>query len=354
MTARLRQLFPFSSFQQYLSVRCTHRWLQWIARQCRTDEHTSSSRTSSTVYQEGRTTLHMRQWQVLRSAGLKWWSDNALRLSASLSYYTLFSLAPMLIIVIAVAGIMFGQEAVEGQLMEEIQDLVGVESALAIQSMIQHARQPSTNATATVISFIAMVLLSTGVFVELQDALNLIWRITPQDTSAAAFWHIVKSRVFSFCLVLGIGFLLIVSLALSAAVAAIGRFFTALLPGPEVLIHGLYAVVSLALFTALFGMMFKILPDTSIAWRHVWMGAFVTAMLFTIGKVGIGLYLGKTGVASAYGAASSLAVILLWVYYSAMILFFGAEYTYVSTKMADADLGTVDHASDMNTGGLVS
>lgn len=295
------------------------------------------------------------QWHVLRHAGLKWWSDNALRLSASLSYYTLFSLAPMLIIVIAVAGMIFGQEAVEGRLMEEIQGLVGAESALAIQSMIQHAREPGANATATLISLIAMVVLSTGVFVELQDALNLIWRIKPTGTSAAAFWRVLKSRLFSFCLVLGIGFLLIVSLTLSAAVAAIGRFFAALLPGPEVLIHGLYAVVSLALFTALFGMMFKILPETSIAWRHVWMGAFVTAVLFTIGKVGIGLYLGKTGVASAYGAASSLAVILLWVYYSAMILFFGAEYTYVSSQMSKASLGTaIDQERGMNTERLVS
>jgi membrane protein len=286
---------------------------------------------------------------------MKWWSDNALRLSASLSYYTLFSLAPMLIIVIAVAGMIFGQEAVEGRLMEEIQGLVGVESALAIQSMIQHAREPRANATATLVSLIAMVVLSTGVFVELQDALNLIWRIAPQNTSAAAFWRLLKGRLFSFCLVLGIGFLLIVSLALSAAVAAIGRFFTALLPGPEVLMHGLYAVVSLALFTALFGMMFKLLPETSIAWRQVWMGAFVTALLFTIGKIGIGLYLGKTGVASAYGAASSLAVILLWVYYSAMILFFGAEYTYVSSQMSNPRPGTViDQPPGPNTGRLVS
>jgi membrane protein len=272
------------------------------------------------------------QWHILKQAALKWWSDNALRLSASLSYYTLFSLAPMLIVAIAVAGMLFGQEAVEGRLMEEIQGLVGMESALAIQSMIQHARQPHANATATAISLVAMVILSTGVFVELQDALNLIWRVTPHDTSAEAFWRVLKGRLFSFCLVLGIGFLLIVSLVLSAVVAAVGRFFTSWLPGPEVLIHGLYALVSLALFTLLFSMMFKILPDAFIAWRHVWMGAFVTAVLFTIGKVGIGLYLGKTGVASAYGAASSLAVILLWVYYSALILFFGAEYTYISAK----------------------
>jgi membrane protein len=196
---------------------------------------------------------------------------------------------------------------------------------------------------------------STNEKAAMLNALNLIWRIKPRESSAAAFWRIVKGRLFSFCLVLGIGFLLIVSLALSTAVAAVGRFFTALLPGPEMLLHALSAVVSVAIFTVLFGMMFKVLPDTSIAWRHVWMGAFVTALLFTIGKVGIGLYLGKTGVASAYGAASSLAVILLWVYYSAMILFFGAEYTYVSTKMSNTNLGTaIDHAPGMNTGRLVS
>lgn len=279
------------------------------------------------------------QWNIFKRAATRWWGDNALRLSASLSYYTLFSLAPMLIIVIAVAGMIFGQDAVEGRLMDEIQGLVGHDSAIAIQSMIQHARQEQVNATATLLSLTAMIVLSTGVFVELQDALNLIWRIQPESTSALAFWRVLKGRLFSFCLVIGIGFLLVVSLALSAAVAAVGRFFTALLPGPEILMHILYSGVSLAIFTILFGMMFKILPDAYIAWRHVWAGAFVTAVLFTIGKVGIGLYLGKTGVASAYGAASSLAVILLWVYYSALILFFGAEYTYVSAKMSGPPSG---------------
>ena len=293
------------------------------------------------------------QWTILKRTARRWWDDNALRLSASLSYYTLFSLAPMLIIVIAVAGMIFGQDAVEGRLIDEIQGLVGHDSAIAIQSMIQHAREQQVNATATFLSLTAMIVLSTGVFVELQDALNLIWRIQPESTSALAFWRVLKGRLFSFCLVIGIGFLLVVSLALSAAVAAVGRFFTALLPGPEILMHVLSSGVSLAIFTVLFGMMFKILPDAYIAWRHVWVGAFVTAVLFTVGKVGIGIYLGKTGVASAYGAASSLAVILLWVYYSALILFFGAEYTYVSAKMSDSeqDSGTAaPHRSTARTG----
>ncbi|HKN88567.1 MAG TPA: YihY/virulence factor BrkB family protein [Nitrospiraceae bacterium] len=276
------------------------------------------------------------QWHILKQAAIKWWDDNALRLSASLSYYTLFSLAPMLIIVIAVAGMIFGQAAVEGRLMDEITGLVGPESAHAIQSMIQHARESETDTTATSLGFIAMIVLSTGVFVELQDALNLIWRIRSPETTS--FWHMLKGRLFSFCLIIGIGFLMIVSLTLSAAVAALGRFFTARLPGPEFLIHLVSAAVSLVVFTALFGMMFKILPDAHIAWRDVWIGALVTALLFTIGKMGIGLYLGKTGIASSYGAASSLAVILLWVYYSALILFFGAEYTYMSAKMSHAHL----------------
>ena len=274
------------------------------------------------------------QWHILKQAAIKWWEDNALRLSASLSYYTLFSLAPVLIIVIAVAGMIFGQAAVEGRLMDEIKGLVGSDSAQAIQSMMQQARESEVHTTASSFGLIAMVVLSTGVFVELQDALNLIWRIPPQKTTS--FWRILKSRVFSFCLVIGIGFLMVVSLTLSAAVAALGRFFTAQLPGPEFLMHVVSAVVSLAIFTALFGMMFKILPDAHIAWRDVWIGAFVTAVLFTIGKTGIGLYLGKTGIASSYGAASALAVILLWVYYSGLILFFGAEYTAISAKISGA------------------
>ena len=274
------------------------------------------------------------QWKILQLAALKWWDDNALRLSASLSYYTVFSLAPLLIIIMAVAGMVFGPDAVEGRLMEEIQGLVGRDSAVAIQSMIQQARQPHENRMAATLGLLAMVILSTGVFVELQDALNLIWRIKPQGTSTLR--RILEGRVLSFLLVLGIGFLLVVSLTWSAVVSAVGRFFTGLLPGPELLLHGISALVSLGLFTLLFAMMFKILPDAFIAWRHVGMGALVTAVLFTIGKAGIGLYLGKTGLASAYGAASSLAVILLWVYYSSLILFFGAEYTYVTARQADA------------------
>ena len=293
--------------------------------------------SSSTMpYEEG---LHVprlpdgvlaAQWHILTRAAIKWWDDNALRLSASLSYYTLFSLAPVLIIVIAVAGMIFGQAAVEARLMDEIKGLVGAESAEAIQTMVQQARQSETHTTAASFGLIAMVVLSTGVFVELQDALNLIWRIPPPHTTG--FWRILKSRVFSFFLVIGIGFLMIVSLTLSAAVAALGRLFTAWLPGPEILMHLVSGAVSLLIFTALFGMMFKILPDAHIAWRDVWIGAALTAVLFTIGKTGIGLYLGKTGIASSYGAASSLAVVLLWVYYSALILFFGAEYTSISAK----------------------
>ena len=288
------------------------------------------------------------QWHILKRAAIKWWNDNALRLSASLSYYTLFSLAPMLIIVIAVAGMIFGQVAVEGRVMDEIKGLLGADSAQAIQSMIQQARKSETDTTATSFGLIVIVVLSTGVFVELQDALNLIWRIPPPETTS--FWRILKGRVFSLCLVIGIGFLMIVSLTLSAAVAALGRFFTTLLPGPEFLMHLVSAAVSLVIFTALFGMMFKILPDAHIAWRDVWIGALVTAVLFTIGKIGIGLYLGKTGIASTYGAAAALAVILLWVYYSALILFFGAEYTYISAKTShpylDAERG---HASRDDT-----
>jgi membrane protein len=267
-----------------------------------------------------------RLWRVVTQAALKWWNDNALRLSAALSYYTLFSLAPLLIVVIAVAGFVFGAEAVQRTVLAQIQGLVGEQSAAAIRGMLESARQPITGSLAAGISLIVTVILATGVFTELQDALNTIWRI---KSPAQGWWATVRDRFFSFMLVIGIGFLLVVSLFMSTAVALLGRFLTLLLPGPEFFLQLVDGAVSFVIFTLFFAMMFKVLPNAHIAWRDVWIGAAVTTVLFTVGKFGIGVYLGKSGVASAYGAASSLAVILLWVYYSALIFFFGAEFTYV-------------------------
>jgi membrane protein len=256
----------------------------------------------------------------------KWWADNAMRLSASLSYYTVFSLAPLLIVATAVAGLLFSEEAVQQELLGQVQALIGPEGAVAVHGLLERAREPRSGVIMTAISVGAIIVLSTGVFAELQDALNTIWRIhMPQR----GWFSVVKDRLFSFMLVIGIGFLLVVSLLLSAGLSAAGKFFGSLLPVPEVVMQMANDVFSFMIFTLLFAMMYKILPDAHIRWRDVWMGAFVTAGLFTAGKSLIGLYLGKTGVASAYGAASSLAIILLWVYYSALIFFLGAEFTYV-------------------------
>jgi len=277
------------------------------------------------------------QWTFLfRKAAAKWWRDNAMRLSAALSYYTVFSLAPLLVVVTGIAGLVFSQHTVEQELLGQIQALIGPDAAIAVHSLLERTREPKTGTVMTVLSVLAMIVLSTGVFAELQDSLNGIWRIPLADRP---WWSIVKDRLLSFMLVIGFGFLLVVSLIVSAVLSVVGKFFTGVLPGPEFLMLAVTDVVSFAMFTALFAMMYKILPDARVAWGDVWMGAVVTAALFTVGKSAIGLYLGTSGVASAYGAASSLAVILLWVYYSALIFFFGAEFTYIYANEYGSRIG---------------
>jgi membrane protein len=275
---------------------------------------------------------------LLHRAAAKWWADNAMRLSASLSYYTVFSLAPLLIVATGIAGLIFAETTVDRELLDQVEALIGPQGALAVEAMLTQARQPKTGAIMTIGSIVAMLIFSTGVFAELQDALNGIWRIS---VKGRPWWSLFKDRFLSFILVIGIGFLLIVSLVFSAVLSAVGKFFSHVLPGPEIAMQALNDIVSFAVFTLLFAMMFKILPDAHIAWGDVWMGAVVTAALFTVGKSAIGLYLGTSGVASAYGAASSLAAILLWVYYSALIFFYGAEFTYVYANEFGSRIGTV-------------
>ena len=266
-------------------------------------------------------------WELLRDTVTEWWEDNAPRLGAALAFYTLLSLAPLLVVVTAIAGVTFGKSAAEGQLVAEIQDLVGPRGAEAIQTLLANAHEPTTGLVATVVSLVVLLLGATGVFAELQDALNIVWEVESQRPSGV--WAAIKDRFLSFVMVLGIGFLLLVSLVASAALAALGRFagghWPQLAPG----LHAAELAVSLAVFTVLFAAIYKVLPDAKIAWGDVWVGAAVTALLFTLGKYLIGLYLGTSSVGSAYGAAGSLAVFLVWVYYSAQVLFFGAEFTQV-------------------------
>jgi membrane protein len=269
-------------------------------------------------------------WPMLKQTISEWSDDKAPRLSAALAYYTIFSIAPILVIAIAIISLAFGKEAAQGQLYQQIQEFVGQQSAQTIQTMIAHNQNQKTGIISAALGFAALIFGASGVFAELHDSLNTVWEVTPKKE--AGFLKTVKARFLSFTMVLGIGFLLLVSLVLSAGLAAMGGALTSLFPGFEIIARAASLIVAFGVITLLFAMIFKILPDVEIRWQDVWFGAGVTSLLFVIGKFLIGLYLGKSGVSSSYGAAGSLVVILLWVYYSAMILLFGAELTQVYAK----------------------
>jgi membrane protein len=270
--------------------------------------------------------MKFRSIRALFVEGFTGWREHkASRMAAALAYYTVFSLAPILVISIAVAGLVFGQDAAEGRIVGQISGLIGAKSASALEAMIAAARKPSSGILATVLGIATLVFGATGVFGELQDSLNSIWGVKPKP--GRGFIRMLKNRFISFTMVLGVGFLLLVSLVVSAAIAALGNWMSGLLPLPELVLQLINMVVSVGVVMLLFAMIFRVLPDVEIAWRDVWIGAAFTAVLFALGKLAIGLYLGKTSTASSYGAAGALVVILVWVYYSAQLLFFGAELT---------------------------
>jgi len=260
---------------------------------------------------------------VLKEAGGEWVEDKASRLGAALAYYTVFSLAPLLVIVIAVAGFFFGPEAAQGQIAGQIRSVVGEEGAQAVQDMIKHAQHPGASALASAVGVVILLCGAAGLFGQLQDALNTIWEIQPKP--GRGVWGFIRDRFLSFSMVLGTCFLLLVSLVISAALAALGSLFGEW--QASVVGQAVNFVVSFAVITGLFAMIFRFLPDAKIAWRDVWLGAVVTSLLFSVGKFAIGLYLGHSSVGSAYGAAGSLAVLLVWIYYSAQIFLFGGELT---------------------------
>ncbi len=267
---------------------------------------------------------------VFKETFSDWGEDKAPRLAAALSYYTIFSVAPLILVVVAIAGLAFGREAAQGQIADQIRQVVGATSAKAIQDMLANARQPSHGIVATVVGFATLLLGAGGVFGALQDALNTIWGVAPKP--GGGFMKMLRDRFLSFSMVLGLGFLLMVSLVVSAGLSAASKFIGGAMPGAPWLWELLNNVVSFSVFMLLFAMIFKVLPDAKVQWRDVWAGAFLTALLFTSGKFAIGLYLGRGSVGSAYGAAGSLVVLLLWIYYSAQILFFGAEFTKAYAK----------------------
>ncbi len=258
-----------------------------------------------------------------------WKEDHASRLAASLAYYTIFSLAPLLVIAIAVAGFIWEAEAVEAQVMAQIQGLVGIEGARFVADLIESASNPAEGLIATIIGIVTLLFGALGVFNELHNSLNIIWEIKEEKTEG--FLQAVKKAIFdrflSFSMVLGIGFLLLVSLVITAGLSATEELVGNTFPIPEFFLQLLNLIISIGVITVLFALIYKYLPDAEIPWRFVWMGAFVTAILFSLGKLAIGLYLGNSAIASSFGAAGSLVLLLVWIYYSAQILFFGAEFT---------------------------
>ena len=262
-------------------------------------------------------------------AALTGWSkDDVPRLGASLAYYTLFAVSPILIIVIAIAGAVYGPDAVRGQIVGEIDQLIGRQGAEAVQALLQGAHRDTTGTFAVIVGTVTLLIAASGAFLELQHALNTIFRVKT-DPKKSGIQRLLLSRLRSFGLVVSIGFLLLVSLLVSAAVTALSERIQRSAFGGPVVLQIINLVVSLIVMTLLFGLIYRVLPDVRLAWRDVWTGASVTALLFSIGKFLIGLYLGHSSVASSYGAAGSVVVLLVWVYYSAQVILLGAEFTRV-------------------------
>jgi membrane protein len=286
-------------------------------------------------------------WNLLREAGSGWLLHNAPRSGAALAYYTVFSLAPLLVVAIALAGAVFGRAAIEGRITTQFQDLVGAQGAEAIQAMIANASQPGSGLLASVLGAVMLMFGAIGLFTELQATMNTVYGV--RTMPGRGILGFLRDRLFAFLVMLGSILVLFVSLALSAILAAVGR-----LPGEQATMlvgQTIHLLVSVFVLALLFAIIFRFLPDARIAWRDIWLGATLTALLFAAGKTLIGLYLGRAGVGSAYGAAGSLAVLLIWLYYSAQIFLFGAELTRAYAERygsgvapaANAELATRSH-----------
>ena len=295
-------------------------------------------------------------YQLAKKSVSAWIDDYAPSMGAAISYYTVFSIAPLLIIVIAVAGFVWGREAVQGEIVGQLTGLIGKEGATGIQALIESANQPTKGLIATAISTVVLIIGATTVFAELQSSLDRIWQV-PQAPKTSGIWALLRTRLLSLGFILGLGFLLLVSLVSSAGIAALGSWASVLLPGWAALLYVINLIFSVSFSTVLFAMIFKLMPQARVSWRDVWVGAGVTAVLFEAGKTLISLYIGKSSVTSSFAAAGSLVVLLVWVYYSAQIFLLGAEFTWVyandhgslagDKKNAVTPAGVpVDHGSD--------
>jgi membrane protein len=270
-------------------------------------------------------TLH-NFWILTKAAASSWVDDYAQSMGAALAYYTMFSIAPLLLIVISIAGLIFGVEAARGEIVGQLQSLMGQQGAEAVQGLLESLNRPAESVTAALVGVILLLIGATTVFAELQDAFDRIWRAPKRNNGG--IWGLLRARLLSFGMIMGIGFLLMVSLVVSAALAALGKLWGPLFADWEMLANVINFLVSFAFTTTVFAMIYKIMPRVKVDWADVWIGAAVTALLFTIGKFLIGLYIGKSGVTSGFGAAGSLVVLLVWVYYSAQIFLMGAEFTW--------------------------
>lgn len=264
---------------------------------------------------------------LLKTTFTSWLDDYAPSMGAALAYYTMFSIAPLLLIVISLAGLVFGAEAVRGEIVGQLSGMMGEAGARAIEGLLQSVSKPSDSIPATLFGLVLLLIGASTVFGELQDALDRIWRV-PQRKVRGGLLRLLRTRLLSFGMILGIGFLLMISLVLSAALAALGRWWGPLFAEWETLARMVDLILSFGMSTAVFALIYKLMPRVQIGWRDVLVGALVTAFMFTLGKHLIGLYIGTSGVTSAFGAAGSLVVVLVWVYYSAQIFLLGAEFTW--------------------------
>ena len=266
-------------------------------------------------------------WDLVKVAARAWVDDYAQSMGAALAYYMMFSLAPLLLIVISIAGLVFGEDAARGEIFGQLRGLLGPSVALAVQGLLESVNKPTQSLTATVIGIILLLVGATSVFGELQDSLDRIWR-APARSRRSGVWHLVRARLLSFAMILGAGFLLIASLVASTFLAALQRWWGPLFSGWAIVARVIELGLGFVLATVVFAMIYKIMPRVRIHWKDVWIGAIVTSALFTAGIHVIGIYIGRSGVSSGFGAAASLVVLLVWIYYSAQIFFLGAEFTW--------------------------
>lgn len=287
-------------------------------------------------------------WDLLKATGANWMNDHAQRLGAALAFYTILAVSPLFVIVFFIVDLWLNTTSAQAQIFHQISDLIGPKGAQALQTILVNPHQPARGVIASTIAIVTLLITATGLFLELQDDLNLIWGVEAKPGQGLRGF--IKNRLLSFAMIVGVGFLLLVSLLVSAALAALNKYFSGMIPVAAVLWQVVNVLVSLGVITLLFAMIYKVLPDVKVAWREVWVGSIITALLFTAGKYMLGMYLGRSAVTSAYGAAGSAVIILLWVYYSAQILFLGAEFTQVYACRFGRKMEPAGHAQWIGQG----